>query len=62
MRLLDATADCDCSRLMRLLTRLSEFGLPMRLLTRCKLPMRLLMLLLMRLLKATADSAALSSS
>jgi len=51
MRLLDATADCDCSRLMRLLTRLSEFGLPMRLLTRCKLPMRLLM----RLLKATAE-------
>jgi hypothetical protein len=55
MRLLDATADCDCSRLMRLLTRLSEFGLPMRLLTRCKLPMRLLM----RVLKAvaTADPA-----
>ena len=51
----DATADCDCSRLMRLLTRLSEFGLPMRLLTRCKLPMRLLM----RVLKAvaTADPA-----
>ena len=55
MRLLDATADCDCSRLMRLLTRLNEFGLPMRLLTRCKLPMRLLM----RALKAvaTADPA-----
>jgi hypothetical protein len=59
MRLLTATA--DSVTLSSGKCQLCEFKLPMRLLTRCKLPMRLLMRLLLRLLKATADSAALSS-